>query len=734
LCSATDAAEPQLPSIDAATPVRLQASITALANKLLQVYRNEDRPRYLETVFLLQLAAGRPEAALDSLRELTQAHDVAAARLLPYEIEARARIASTSGSTSYKEAYGAAFRTAFGELDDLRAGSAAIFFAREKPEVRAGLREALSQSNSPLSLAVAVDLVRQYALDDTLTRSARLVSTLLAQDDARRYFIEDVLVKTRDGAAVSVLLYRPKNAGSKLPTAFEFTIYAGDSTSREARWSAAHGYIGAVATTRGKRRSPNDPVPYEHDGSDARDVIEWIAAQPWSDGKVGMYGGSYNGFTQWAAARYRPAALKAIMPSAAALPGFGEPMEGGVMANAFFRWLPYVLDRKTLAAEAYWDDERWNSADWNWFGSKRPYRKLFDLGERPGLFLQRWLDHPTYDAYWQAMTPQGRQFAAIDIPVLTTTGYYDGGMRGALRYLTQHLQYRPTAEHYLVIGPYSHIGAQRRSQPVLQGYAIDPVAQLDVEQLRYQWLDYTLRGAQRPTLLKDRINYQVMGANLWRSARSLEELGTKDRQWYLAADVTADMYCLCDSQSKTEAQILLHVDLSDRNTLSFAQPRSIIAGKIDTSNAVAFASQPFEQAVELSGFFAANLQFVVNKRDFDFYLSLYQETPKHQYFHLSYYLARASQVRDPSRRQLLNAGKPQSLSIQSGRMTSRLLEPGSRLILVFGIPKNPRSQVNYGTGKDVSDETASDAGEPLEVLLQSGSSVRIPMQAAQSVR
>jgi len=581
-----------------------------------------------------------------------------------------------------------------------------------------------------MSVSSAVDLVRQYVLDETLTHSARLTSALLAQDDARRYVVEDVLVKTRDGSTVSLLLYRPRNTAPRLPTAFEFTIYAADLPAREARWSAAHGYVGAVATTRGKRRSQNDPVPYEHDGSDARDVIEWIARQPWSDGKVGMYGGSYNGFKQWAAARYRPAALQSIMPSVAALPGFGEPMEGGVMANGFFRWLPYVLDSKTLAAEEYWDNERWNDIDWRWFSSGRSYRKLFEFGARPNSFLQRWLDHPTYDAYWQAMTPQGRQFAAIDMPVLTTTGYYDGGMRGALRYLTQHMQYRPDAEHYLVIGPYSHIGAQRRSQPVLLGYAIDPVAQLDVEQLRYQWLDYTLRGGSRPAILKDRINYQVMGANVWRSAQSLAALGTQELQLYLAPDTESRMHCLCKSRPKAGAEVRLRVDLQDRETLSFHQPLSIISRDLETSNAVTFASAPLEQAMELSGFFTANLQLTTNKRDFDFFLSLYQETAKHEYFHLSYYLSRASQVRDVSRRQLLTAGKLQSFSIKSGRMTSRLLEPGSRLILVIGIPKNHRSQVNYGTGKDVSDETVADAGEPLEVRLRGASYLRVPVAPA----
>ena len=69
-----------------------------------------------------------------------------------------------------------------------------------------------------------------------------------------------------------------------------------------AKECAAHGYVGIVAFTRGERRSKGNIVPFEHDGEDARTVINWITNQTWSDGRVGMYGGSYSGFTPWAAA------------------------------------------------------------------------------------------------------------------------------------------------------------------------------------------------------------------------------------------------------------------------------------------------------------------------------------------------------------------------------------------------------------------------------------------------
>jgi hypothetical protein len=135
---------------------------------------------------------------------------------------------------------------------------------------------------------------------------------------------KDLLLKTRDGAQVAALVVRPRGAAGRLPAAFNFTIYARDNNLVEAKRSAANGYAGVCANTRGKGRSPNDPVPYEHDGADATDVIDWISKQPWSDGR-GDVRRQLRGFTQWAAAKYRHPALKTIMPSVPVAPESTSP-------------------------------------------------------------------------------------------------------------------------------------------------------------------------------------------------------------------------------------------------------------------------------------------------------------------------------------------------------------------------------------------------------------------------
>ena len=125
------------------------------------------------------------------------------------------------------------------------------------------------------------------------------------------------------------------------------------------------------------------------------------------------------------------------------------------------------------------------------------------------------------------MTPQAADFAAIDLPVLAPTGYFDAAQVGALHYFREHLRQRPQADHTLLIGPYEHFTLQTGVPPQIQGYALDPSARIDLQALRLAWFDHVLKGAPKPELLADRVNWQVMGADQWRHAPTLEAMATR---------------------------------------------------------------------------------------------------------------------------------------------------------------------------------------------------------------
>lgn len=323
----------------------------------------------------------------------------------------------------------------------------------------------------------------------------------------------------------------------------------------------------------------------------------------------------------------------------------------------------------------------------------------------------------------------------MDVPVLTTTGYFEAAGDGAIYCLEQHVRHNPGARHYLLVGPYNHATGNRGTVDVfgdpievVDGYRIDPAAQIDIGELRYQWFDYVLNGGPKPAILKDWINYEIMGANAWRHAPRLEAMGPTSLRLYLSPRREGDGYGLVRGGGASARMPTLRVDLADRSDVDRTAPGgSAFDTAIDTYEALVFQTRPFAKSIEISGLYSAKLQAVTNKKDFDFEIAFYERTLEGRYLQLSYDFELASFVGDRTRRRLLTPGTPRTLKIRASLLTSRRLSPGSRLVMVQSAIKTPVAQINYGTGKDVSDETIADAGAPLTIRWLAGSFVDIPL-------
>jgi len=326
------------------------------------------------------------------------------------------------------------------------------------------------------------------------------------------------------------------------------------------------------------------------------------------------------------------------------------------------------------------------------------------------------------------MIPYRNEFAKIDIPVLTTTGYYDGGQMGALYTFREHRKYAPGARHYLVIGPYDHISGQRGTinpigrvtGPVMRGYQLDSVAHMDVGELRYKWFDHVLKGAPKPELLRDVVNYEVMGSNVWKHSPSISQMANGMKSVTLGRSV----HQVVDLSDRTDAANWGSTrDLLDPSSTE----RAIIDTAINIAHSFELRSEPLEEATEVSGLFAGKLEFVANKKDFDASIALFEQTPDGKYFQLSYHWMRMSYAADRTRRNLLVPGRPQRLSFESNRLTSRRFAKGSRIVAVIAIIKNPATQINYGTGREVSSESIADAKEPLRIRWLPATRVDVPI-------
>lgn len=545
---------------------------------------------------------------------------------------------------------------------------------------------------------------------------------------AQEYTKDSVLITTNSGVTIAAMIVLKKNVTTPQPTALNFTIYTGPYNWDLARIAADHGYAGVVAFSRGKGWSKDSIAPYEHEVDDVNAVIDWIIHQPWSDGQVGMYGGSYGGFTQWAATKHLHPALKTIVPYVAAIPGQGLPMENNVFLNGNYGWAFYVTNNRYLDNVTYDNPQRWDDMQNKWYASGVPYRKIDSIDGTPNPWLQRWLQHPAYDAYWQRMVPYQQDYAHINIPVLTITGYYDDGQISALHYLKEHYKYNPQAQHYLIIGPYDHFGAQRGGTPVLRGYTVDSVAIISTREITFAWLDHVLKNGPMPALIKDKINYQVMGSNTWQHAPSLEKMHNAVITLYLSNAKQGGYYQLSTQKPTATGYIPQQVDFTDRTTINNNYyPFPIISDSVDIAHGIAFMSEPFDEPVAVNGQFTGQLMAQINKKDMDIGLVLYEVLPDGRYFHLSYYLGRASYAKDMSRRQLLQPGKIEAIAFERSRMVSKLLHKGSRLLVVLNINKNPFAQINYGTGNNVSDESLRDGAVPLQIKWYNNSFIRIPV-------
>jgi putative CocE/NonD family hydrolase len=528
------------------------------------------------------------------------------------------------------------------------------------------------------------------------------------------YTIQDsVLIPTKSGIPISTIIVRKKTNTQPLPVIlFYTTYYQGKGDAIFGKRSADRDYVGVVAYARGIRTNLKDYAPNEHEGTDVYDIIDWISKQTWCNGKVGMFSGSYTGFSQWATAKKLHPALKTIVPQVAIMPGFDFPMENNVPIDNILSWShDNIYKNKPLTRDLFFD----------YFNKGTSFRSLDSLAGQPNPIFQKYLEHPAYDNYWKSLVPIPKEYANINIPVLSTTGYYDGSQIGALQYFKLHNKYNKNANHYLVIGPYDHWGGQRKAAPNLMGYDIDPVANISMQDLAFQWLDYILKKGKKPEILKDKVNYQVMGTNKWKHAPSLDKMNNSTLKFYL------NDYSLDDQKPKKKSFISQKVDFKDRENWNGYYTPSYVFDTLDINNGLVFTTRPFENDFSINGSFTGNLIATINKKDMDISMALYELMPDGKYFYLTRYIGRASYAKDNSKRQLLKQNEKEFIPFSNTRIVSKKIRKGSKLVILLNINKHPFEIINYGSGKDVNDETIKDAGEPLQIKWHNDSYIKIPV-------
>jgi putative CocE/NonD family hydrolase len=716
---------------DGATP----RSMRDLAERLLPVYQDPDQDRYLANLSVLQMVAGdyvAADATRESLRERRKRVDSGrpVGRGIMYDVYAHAKSLETEDHLTFNDAFERTYEEVISRLSDHDVYAVEEWLEASPQEAQDEFQTLLSRQRpiDTINQEDAMRLVWAYLAYEAYRSFSPLVASLEARDDARRYVTdEEILIPVPWRPTLHVRVTRPKGVAGPLAALLELSI---DPSRNLAKEYAAHGYAGVAAYMERGRTIPF--VPYQHDGEEARAIILWIAKQPWSDGRVAMVGEGYSGFTAWAAAAHPPAPLKAIATSAPIAPGIDRPMVGGIFENSAYRWSLQVTNTNPALDAGFEDDGVWRALNEKWYVSGRPYRDLGRIFGRANPIFIRWLNHPSYDRFWQTMVPFREQFAHLDIPILTTTGYFDDGEPAALYYFAEHQRYDAHADHTLLIGPYDDNVIQHGSltSPVLRDYAIDAAARLDLRELRYQWLDHALKGAPLPSQLSGRINFEVMGANEWQHAPSFAALAAGAQRYYLDAGGSGGSHRLLRRKSPKLAAIAQTLRFKDRSDAGWLPPNDLISRSLVTHNAVLYQSDPLPQATRMSGLITGRLDFIVNKLDLDLDVAMYELKSTGEYLRLFNPAdeLRLSYAADRVHRRLLKAGERQQVAFSGERMISRQLEQGSRLVMVLRVGKRPDREINYGTGGDVSDESLADGKVPLKIRWFNDSYIEVPVQ------
>ena len=525
----------------------------------------------------------------------------------------------------------------------------------------------------------------------------------------------DVRVPMRDGARMEAHVFRP-GAGGPLPAILHRTPYGRRRDGYE-RYVRA-GYAVVSMDSRGRYGSEGDWVPFtvEHtgDAGDGYDSVEWLAAQPWCDGRVGTLGASYDAWMQWQLARLRP-------PHLAAMCAYTIPLEltevdwpGAFRPGRRIKWwltsmAPDLRRRRGLPpphtpAEARQD---WAEAD-----GENPWTEYlpwldFPRHLPPGLaeYARDWLEHPNRRP-WRFDEVHGQ----VEVPNLDFSGWYDH-CNGSMRHL-QLMQRRGRSERArsqtkLVAGPWNHPGLGSRA---VAGIDFGPQAGLNLPDLIVRWFDRWLKGIDNGVDREPAVRYFVMVGRRgrWRSADTWPPAETTPREYRLGSGGDAGFggSGRLSTDGGPEDAEADRFDYDPRNPVPTLWTKEWFTGPSDRrrledrEDILCYRTEPLAEAVEIAGYPEAVLFVSSSAPDTDFFARLVDEHPAPgRALEMCYGLVRVRHRNSLDAEELLSPGEVVEVRIQLGPTACRF-EAGHRIRLEITSSDFPNHDRNHNTGKN----------------------------------
>jgi hypothetical protein len=500
-------------------------------------------------------------------------------------------------------------------------------------------------------------------------------------------------------------LWLPDTTG-RHPTVLIRTPY--DKTPQFRRYRLAEyvkaGYAVMLQDTRGRGDSEGTFGFYFPEGRDGFDTIEWIARQPWSTGRVATDGGSYLGTVQWLAARERPPHLACIVPTASSGRLFDElPYLGGAFR---LEWaLPWLNQTSGRVSQSDLNQ----LVPWERLATERPLLTLDErMGRRMPLY-RAFLEHDTLDDYWRRIHFDDRDFAKIEVPALTVTGWFDGDQPGALWYwdgMSRRSGERPP--QYLVIGPWTHVQTYLGGELKVGQFTFDSTAGVDIQADRIRFFDWCLAG-RRASFEAPAVRVYVSGLNRWRSADRYPLPGTATRPLYLRSGGNANSIrgdgALAWEEPGEEPPDRFTYD--PKHPVPSREPSTDHASIAERDDVLVYSTPVLGEPVEVIGRVFVRLHAASDAVDTDFTAKLLDVFPDGRAVKLGPNAVGAIRARYRNgyhRVEPLTPSRPELFTIELFDVGHRFL-PGHRIRLEVSSSAAPFINPNQNTGNPVATDT-----------------------------
>lgn len=566
--------------------------------------------------------------------------------------------------------------------------------------------------------------------------------TMVPRKTKKHIFETDVMVPMRDGVKLATNIWRPEGEES-VPTLLVRSPYGKDNIAILSNDLLPNifplleaGYAVAVQDCRGAFKSEGENLSLASEPNDGADTIQWLLSQPWCDGNIGTFGGSYLGFVQWASASTGVEGLKAIAPCTTTVDYYKAPwysVGGALSLDTSYSWstamgLYHVLrdlnsiKDPNLLGESYQELQAIMGAmtNPNLHLSKLPYKEL-PHSNKHAPWWDDWVKHATPDDYWTELAV-ANQIENVKVPALHTGGWYDFFIRNTIESYNAMKEKGGSEEarkdQYLIIGPWIHSPSNKGMYPDRQFGPAANGQTIDFTSLYIKYFDRYLRGKEDALDGVAPVRIFVMGIDQWRDEQAWPLPDTQYTEYFISSAGNANTSEGTGGLSST----IPNEDLKDVYTYDPLNPVPTLGGQTMTpveanqagavdqrsvemrEDVLCYSTPVLEEAIEVTGHISLKLFVSSSALDTDFTGKLVDIHPDGRAIILTEGILRARYRHSLTAPELMEPGEIYELTLDLG-VTSNVFLPGHQIRLEVSSSNFPRYDRNTNTGGVIAEDS-----------------------------